>query len=69
MENVEVRHNSYDDIPVAYCKECLSLAVIEEDFIGDYCDECGCTDIEYTDIHTWEDMYEKKYGQKYLQTK
>ena len=69
MENVEVRDNPYDNIPVAYCKQCLSLAVMRDDILVDYCDKCGCTDIEYTDIHTWETMYEKKYGQKYLQTK
>jgi hypothetical protein len=67
MEDVEVR--DYNGIPVAYCKQCLSLAIRVDDIMDDYCDECGCTDIEYSDIHTWESMYEKKYGKKFVQLK
>lgn len=61
----------YNDIPVSYCKHCLSLRIKlmdeehDEDFL-EYCDDCGGTDIEQTDIHTWERMYEDKYKRNYL---
>lgn len=38
-----------------------------EDF--DYCDECGSSDIEQTDIETWRDLYRKRYGFDYLDSK
>lgn len=55
-------NEDYNSIPVAYCKNCLSLKiVILEDNI-DYCDECGSTNIDSTDIESWEEIYKKKYG-------
>ena len=59
---------NYNDDPVFYCKHCLSLAI---KFVGnvEYCEECGGTEIEQTDIHTWDKKYEEKYGVKYLKTK
>lgn len=54
----------YNDIPVSYCKRCLSLRIMAFDG-GDYCDECGCTDIGTTDISSWEKMYEEKYGKPF----
>lgn len=61
----------YDAIPVSYCKTCLSLKIkaMDEDIdmgILDFCDDCGSTDIGETDIHTWEKMYEQKYGKNFL---
>lgn len=69
MEEVD-----YNEIPVVFCKHCLSLdiKVIDEnmntDYI-DYCDKCGSTDIDVTDIFTWEKLYEQKYNKKYLEVK
>lgn len=61
----------YNSIPVLYCKKCLSLKVMNlvgmEDF--DYCDECGSTDIEQTDIETWRNLYKERYGFDYLENK
>lgn len=55
-------NEDYNSIPVAYCKNCLSLKiVILEDNI-DYCDECGSTNIDSTDIESWKEIYKKKYG-------
>ena len=31
-----------------------------------YCGECGCTEVKETDIDTWDKMYEKKYGKKFV---
>lgn len=32
----------------------------------EYCDDCGSTNIEQTDISTWEEMYKQRYGFKLL---
>lgn len=59
IENTDEYYNS---IPVTYCKNCLSLRIrILSDDI-DYCDECGCSNIESTDIESWKEMYKDKYG-------
>ena len=58
----------YNKIPVHYCKECLSLAVMRVARMDDacYCDTCGSTDIEQTSIEEWEELYKKRYGFRYL---
>lgn len=60
----------YDAIPVFYCKQCLSLRIKElsSDSNVNFCDECNSTNIDTTDIFTWEEMYEQRYGNKYLNT-
>lgn len=62
--------NSLEDNDlVVYCPHCLSLAIRvldRDDCSSDYCDDCGNTNLETTDISTWEKMYEEKYGNKYL---
>jgi hypothetical protein len=61
----------YNAIPVFYCKHCLSLNIktvdesIDTEYL-DFCANCGSTEIEQTDIHTWEKMYEQKYGKNFL---
>lgn len=59
-------HNEYDNIPVIYCKHCLSIKIMDIDNT-DFCDDCGCTDTSITDIFTWEKMYKEKYGKSYLE--
>lgn len=55
----------YNDIPVFYCKKCLSLNI--KTVIGmDYCDDCNSTNIDHCHIEEWEKMYEEKYGYKLL---
>lgn len=54
----------YDNIPVHYCKQCLSLKIMR---VADrdetaFCDDCGCTDVEECDIHEWENLYKTRYG-------
>ena len=56
----------YNDEPVHYCTECLSLKVRVYSEKMDYCDECGSTDIKQTHITEWEKMYETKYKQNFL---
>lgn len=58
----------YNDIPVHYCKSCLSLkiktVVVGSDL--DFCDECGSTDIEQAHIDEWRKLYKDRYGFDYL---
>ena len=58
----------YDKIPVHYCADCLSLAVMRVAGVKDahYCDACGCTNIAVTSIDEWETLYKARYGFKYL---
>lgn len=63
MENQSKKE--YNEIPVVYCKNCLSLKIIVLDDTVEYCDKCGCTDMASTDIDTWEKMYKEKYGKSF----
>lgn len=58
----------YDAIPVFYCKQCLSLRIKGlpgNDSIS-FCDDCNSTDVESTDIFTWQELYRQRYGSNYL---
>lgn len=58
----------YNEEPVFYCKQCLSLKVKAVPGIEglDYCDCCGSTDIETAHIETWKQLYREKFGFDYL---
>lgn len=58
----------YNDIPVYYCKQCLSLKIKTVPHIMDmdYCDDCNSTNIDKTSIFEWEKMFEDRYGYKFL---
>jgi hypothetical protein len=59
----------YNDEPVFYCKSCLSLKIktVASGALGlDYCDDCGSTDVETTDIESWRQLYRERYGFDYL---
>lgn len=58
----------YDDIPVHYCRECLSLRVmrIHERSDACFCDDCGSTDIASASFEEWEERYKDKYGDMFL---
>lgn len=62
------KSKEYNDIPVYYCKGCLSLKIktVAEGLDLDYCDECGCTDIEKSHIEDWKNLYKERYGFDYL---
>jgi hypothetical protein len=55
----------YNDIPVYYCTQCLSLRIIGAGW-DNFCDECNSTDIAQTNIFDWEKLYEQRYGYKFL---
>ena len=55
----------YDNEPVYYCPHCLSLKIkILNSFI-DYCDDCGCTEIETTTIDEWQRMYRERFNKDF----
>lgn len=62
------KHSKYNEEPVAYCAECLSLKILSVDGI-DYCDKCGSTFIKEANIFDWERMYAAKYAGNYLDMK
>ena len=73
MSNLPTRElklpkEEYDKIPVFFCTDCLSLAIMGVTGVEDasYCDKCGSTAIEQASIDEWQALYEKKYGFKYL---
>lgn len=60
--------DEYNNIPVHYCKCCLSLnikTVIANSDL-DFCEDCGATDIGQTHIETWRKEYKDRYGFDYL---
>ncbi len=58
----------YNNIPVYYCKECLSLRIMRVTGIEEacYCDDCGCADITETNIEEWQNLYKKRHGFNFL---
>lgn len=55
---------NYDNIPVHYCKHCLSLKIIDGGFV-DYCDDCGSTDTDEANIYDWQEMYRKRFNKDF----
>ena len=68
MENLQNTKEQYNAEPVTFCKHCLSLKIRVAGEVV-YCDECGNTELGETDIHHWEELYEQKYGIKFLNKK
>lgn len=75
------KKSDYNNVPVEYCKTCLSLHLKEVNFKGQldlttgkekcvvYCIPCGNTSIEKTHITEWQDFYKEKYGKDFLEKK
>lgn len=63
--------NIYNEEPVLYCKHCLSLKIMDIPSMdnSEFCEQCGSTDIGEINIKDWENLYEQKYGFKYLENK
>jgi hypothetical protein len=56
----------YNDEPVHYCKQCLSLKI---KIVGkfDFCDDCGSTDITTAHVDDWDKLYQERYGETFLE--
>lgn len=65
------KNYEYNNIPVYYCKQCLSLKIktIPHIVDMDYCDNCNSTNIDKTSIFEWEEMFKNRYGYNYLENK
>lgn len=61
--------NNYNEDPVFYCKDCLSLKIhsIPQLDNSDYCETCGSNNVGQCSIEEWEQLFESKYGYKYLE--
>ena len=60
-----LNESKYNDIPVFYCKKCLSLKIIDSDGMC-FCDKCGSLDIDEESIFIWMKRYELKYDRKFF---
>lgn len=71
MEDNKMTKEDYNNEPVYYCSSCLSLNIrlMDNDRKKEYCDECGCTEIKTSHIDDWSELYEKKYGKKFINLK
>lgn len=79
------KQEDYNNVPVTYCKTCLSLHIKDVTFprsdsdepiatkkpeaLVGYCVPCGNTDLEKVQLSEWEELYVEKYGEKFLKDK
>lgn len=58
----------YNEEPVHYCTNCLSLKIKKVTDLPDldFCDECGGTKTSQTHIYVWEKLYVERYGFNHL---
>lgn len=54
--------DNYNDIPVFYCKHCMSLGIKEMAGTEGYCINCGSTDIGEVDFNEYTSLYRKRFG-------
>lgn len=64
-DNGQLYESPYNNIPVAYCKRCLSLKILKMDDTC-YCDKCGSMEIDEEPIFIWIKRYELKYDRKFF---
>lgn len=76
------KKENYNNVPVTYCKTCLSIHIKDVTFprsdssekeeeqkpdaLVGYCVPCGNTDLAEAHVTEWEDMYKERYGDKFL---
>lgn len=60
--------NKYDNEPIHYCENCLSIKIKEIGNNTNYyaCLDCGCTDLEEDDMDEWVKLYTERYGKAFL---
>lgn len=59
--------DDYNDEPVHYCKQCLSLKI---KIVGkfDFCDDCGSTEIATAHVDEWDKLYQERYGETFIES-
>lgn len=70
-----VKKQNYNNEPISYCKNCLSIRIKTVKFPEtnegenrdvDYCSLCSKTDLGEVHVSEWEDMYQERYGKMFL---
>lgn len=56
----------YNNEPVYYCKNCLSLRIMDLNEKISFCDRCGSTEVGICHIAEWEKLYKNKYGRDHI---
>ena len=67
--NKKYSKEEYNKEPVYYCSRCLSLNIIILSENVDYCDNCGCTDIQEASLDNWKALYKLRYGKDLIPNK
>jgi len=57
--------SKYNEEPVYYCADCLSLKIVEEQGVT-FCAECGSGQCNCDYIDVWRKKYREMYGFDYL---
>lgn len=57
----------YNGEPIYYCKHCLSLHIMDGDFV-DYCNNCGSTDVDTATLEEYDELHLKRFGRKVFNT-
>lgn len=65
----KVKSEDYNNEPVYWCSECLSLNIANVDDDVCFCNDCGAGSIEKGDIRQWDEKYRDKYGMAFLEKK
>lgn len=60
----EEKKKIYNNVPVAYCEECMSLRIRFTSDETDFCDNCGGVHISYVTIDEWKELFNNKYGEE-----
>lgn len=60
--------DKYNEEPVHYCTNCLSLRIRQVNDMPDldFCEDCGGTCIEKIHIERWEKLYVERFGFRHL---
>lgn len=59
---------NYNDEPIYYCKNCLSICIINGKFM-DYCADCGSTNISQTSMEEYDEIRYKRFGKRLFNLK
>lgn len=65
IEEIKQELSEYNKEPVVYCKHCLSLNIRVLEGSSDFCDTCGSTETNSTDIFTWRELYKNRYNKEF----
>ena len=68
------KKQDYNNVPIAYCKTCLKIQIKYVTFKRDennkanvsYCVDCSNSDIGEAHVEEWEELYQERYGEKFL---